>query len=93
MFYIVFDFMMAVIMFLFGMWFYKSEGKVKGECFRNPPNRQLDYIIIRYEFEIKKKEGDSMDSQSTEESYDTQHCNKYLTSCQIIKENNKCLNR
>ena len=27
MFYIVFDFMMAVIMFLFGMWFYKSEGK------------------------------------------------------------------
>ena len=26
MFYIVFDFMMAVIMFLFGMWFYKSEG-------------------------------------------------------------------
>ena len=26
-FYIVFDFMMAVIMFLFGMWFYKSEGK------------------------------------------------------------------
>ena len=28
MFYIVFDFMMAVIMFLFGMWFYKSEGKV-----------------------------------------------------------------
>ena len=29
MFYIVFDFMMAVIMFLFGMWFYKSEGKGK----------------------------------------------------------------
>ena len=28
MFYIVFDFMMTVIMFLFGMWFYKSEGKV-----------------------------------------------------------------
>ena len=27
MIYIVFDFMMAVIMFLFGMWFYKSEGK------------------------------------------------------------------
>ena len=27
MFYIVFDFMMAVIIFLFGMWFYKSEGK------------------------------------------------------------------
>ena len=27
MFYIVFDFMMAVIMFLFGMGFYKSEGK------------------------------------------------------------------
>ena len=27
MFYIVFEFMMAVIMFLFGMWFYKSEGK------------------------------------------------------------------
>lgn len=27
MFYIIFDFMMAVIMFLFGMWFYKSEGK------------------------------------------------------------------
>ena len=27
MFYIVFDFMTAVIMFLFGMWFYKSEGK------------------------------------------------------------------
>ena len=24
---IVFDFVMAVIMFLFGMWFYKSEGK------------------------------------------------------------------
>ena len=27
MFYIVFDFMTAVIMFLFGMCFYKSEGK------------------------------------------------------------------
>ena len=27
MFYIVFDFAMAVIMFLFGMWFYNSEGK------------------------------------------------------------------
>ena len=27
MIYIVFDFMMAGIMFLFGMWFYKSEGK------------------------------------------------------------------
>lgn len=27
MFYIIFDFMMAVIMFLFGIWFYKSDGK------------------------------------------------------------------
>lgn len=27
MFYILFDFIMAVIMFLFGIWFYKSDGK------------------------------------------------------------------
>ena len=27
MFYVAFDFAMAVIMFLFGIWFYKSEGK------------------------------------------------------------------
>lgn len=27
MFYIVFNFAMAVIMFLFGIWFYKSDGK------------------------------------------------------------------
>lgn len=29
--------------------------KDKGECFRNPPNRQLNYIIIRYGFEIKRR--------------------------------------
>ena len=27
MFYVIFDFIMAVIMFLFGTWFYKSDGK------------------------------------------------------------------
>ena len=32
MFYIVFDFMMAVIMFLFGMWFYNQKEKLLISC-------------------------------------------------------------
>ena len=48
MFYIVFDFMMAVIMFLFGMWFYKSEGKADENAMCKAYGKRMMFMSVPF---------------------------------------------